>query len=297
MTLSSREEVSHGQAGHRDAQGDAGGHRARDPVRPVRVRLRDHGLAARPGLLRHRRGHRLRAAHQDRAARPRRRGEGPLREGAAAQGLLPQRPGTGLPRRVLEDLELPRRTARTAPRRRASMAMSRLITKLLGDKKQYKQRVQGRALEALPRAVPARRRTRSSGTSCTTAASPTGDTDRVRCSSTSPTSASRRGVDGTPVRDDRRQTTRSSSPRPSPRRYGGRRWIDKERDRLATRDRPPRRTGTRSSHDHGHARSASTVWRSRTGDLQRAARRGLRRGAAAASSPCSAPTAPARPPS
>ena len=31
---------------------------------------------------------------QDRAARPRRRGEGPLREGAAAQGLLPQRPGT-----------------------------------------------------------------------------------------------------------------------------------------------------------------------------------------------------------
>ena len=55
---------------------------------------------------------------QDRAARPRRRGEGPLREGAAAQGVLPQRPGTGLPRRVLEDLELPRRTARTAPRRR-----------------------------------------------------------------------------------------------------------------------------------------------------------------------------------
>ena len=70
------------------------------------------------GLLRHRRRDRLRAADQDRAARPRRRGEGSLREGAAAQGVLPQRPGQSTPRRVLEDLELPRRTARTAPRRR-----------------------------------------------------------------------------------------------------------------------------------------------------------------------------------
>ena len=81
----------HGQAGDGDAQGDAGGDRPRDPVRPARLRLRDHGLAAREGLLRHRRGDRLRPADQDRAARPRRRGEGPLREGAAAQGVLPQR--------------------------------------------------------------------------------------------------------------------------------------------------------------------------------------------------------------
>src|SRR5262245_34694652 len=75
-------------------------------------------MAARAGLLGHRRGHRVRAAGQDRAARPRRRGEGPLRERAAAQGVLPQRAGTGTSRRVLEDLELSRRTAHTAPRRR-----------------------------------------------------------------------------------------------------------------------------------------------------------------------------------
>ena len=87
--------MSDGQADDGDAQGHAGGHRPRDPVRPARVRLRDHGVAAGAGLLRHRRGHRLRAARQGRAARPRRRGEGPVREGAAAQGLFPQRPGTG----------------------------------------------------------------------------------------------------------------------------------------------------------------------------------------------------------
>ena len=61
----------------------------------VRLRLRDHGVAAGAGLLRHRRRHRLRAAHQDRAARPCRRGEGPVREGAAAQGVLAQRNGDG----------------------------------------------------------------------------------------------------------------------------------------------------------------------------------------------------------
>jgi PadR family transcriptional regulator PadR len=32
----------------------------------------------------------------------------PVREGAATKGVLPQRPGTGVPPRVLEDLELPR---------------------------------------------------------------------------------------------------------------------------------------------------------------------------------------------
>jgi Transcriptional regulator PadR-like family len=39
------------------------------------------------------------------------RGEGPLGEGTAAQGVLAQHSGTRIPRRVLEDLELPRRTA------------------------------------------------------------------------------------------------------------------------------------------------------------------------------------------
>ena len=52
---------------------------------------------------------------QDRTARPRRREEDPVREGAAAQGVFPERSGTGLSRRVLEDLELPHGTARTAP--------------------------------------------------------------------------------------------------------------------------------------------------------------------------------------
>ena len=52
---------------------------------------------------------------RSRAARPRRRGEGPVREGAAAQGLFPQRSGTGISRRVLADVELPHRTHRTAP--------------------------------------------------------------------------------------------------------------------------------------------------------------------------------------
>ena len=69
---------------------------------------------------------------QDRAARPRRRGEGPLREGAAAQGVLAQRSGTGVPRRVLEDLELPRRTTRTAPRRR-QMTMASSASKVIGE--------------------------------------------------------------------------------------------------------------------------------------------------------------------
>jgi hypothetical protein len=44
------------------------------------------------------------AADQSRATRLRRRREGSVREGAATQGLLPQRTGTRLPRRVLEDI-------------------------------------------------------------------------------------------------------------------------------------------------------------------------------------------------
>ena len=116
---------------------------------PAGVRLRDHGAAARSGLLRHRRGHRLRAADQDRTARPRRRREGPVREGAAAQGVLAQRHGRRVPPRVLGNVELPRRTHRTAPpqhrtnerRRRVIMAAKwyELITGSLEDKKAYRQ--------------------------------------------------------------------------------------------------------------------------------------------------------------
>ena len=122
------------------------------------IRLRDHRAAARPGLLRHRRGHRLRPAGQDRAARLRGRGEGPVREGAAAQGVLAQRTGRRVPRRVLEDLDLPRRTDRTAPpphrqpagRRRVIMAAKWIetLTGSLEQKKQYKQ--YKARIEALP---------------------------------------------------------------------------------------------------------------------------------------------------
>src|SRR5262245_15780122 len=140
-----------GQAGHGDAQGDAGGHRARDPLWPARVRLRDHCLAAGEGLLGHRRGDRLRAADQDRAARLRGRGEGALREGTAAQGLHPQRSGTGVPRRLLEDLELPHRTARTAPRRRQVDMAAKWIEMVTGSLEQKKQYRQYKArIEALP---------------------------------------------------------------------------------------------------------------------------------------------------
>ena len=45
------EGVFYGQAGDGDAQGNAGGHRPGDPVRPARLRLRDHGVAAGSGLL------------------------------------------------------------------------------------------------------------------------------------------------------------------------------------------------------------------------------------------------------
>ena len=89
---------------------------------------------------------------QDRAARPRRRGEGPVREGAAAQGLFPQRSGTGISRRVLEDLELPHRTTRTAPRRRQDETWPakwiELVTGSLEQKKQYRQ--YKARIEALP---------------------------------------------------------------------------------------------------------------------------------------------------
>src|ERR1700733_11699075 len=114
-------------------------------------------MAAGEGLLRNRRRDRLRAAHQDRAAWSRRGGESPLREGATAQGVLPQRSGTEISRRVLEDLELPHRTARTAPRRRkvamSDVEKSRFISKVIGDKKRW------RAYKARTRRLPENYRT------------------------------------------------------------------------------------------------------------------------------------------
>src|SRR5690606_15594490 len=74
----------------------------------------------------------------------RRRRETLLREGAAAQGVLPQCSGSGTFRRVLEDMELPRRTTGTAPPRRR---MTMVIEKVVGDLsdkrrwREYKRRV------------------------------------------------------------------------------------------------------------------------------------------------------------
>src|SRR5262249_20262205 len=60
--------------------------------------------------------------------------------GAAAQGVHPQRSGTGIPRRVLEDLELPHRSARTAPaRRQLTMSISKFTSKVIGDKKRWRE--------------------------------------------------------------------------------------------------------------------------------------------------------------
>ena len=51
---------------------------------------------------------------RDRAARVRGRGEGALREGAAAEGVFAQRQGARPTRRVLEDMDRPRGPHRTA---------------------------------------------------------------------------------------------------------------------------------------------------------------------------------------
>src|SRR5690606_33105928 len=103
------------------------------------VRLRDHGAPARDGLLRHGRGHRVRAARQGGAAGPRGRGEDAVGERAAAQGVLAQCAGTGVPGRVLEDVELPRRTACRAPRRRrVIMDIAKVTEKMIGDKRRWR---------------------------------------------------------------------------------------------------------------------------------------------------------------
>ena len=70
--------------------------------------------------------------------------------------------GTGVPRRVLEDLELPHRTAGTAPRRRQmTMMISKFVSKMIGDKGAGGSTRRG--CDNFPRTT-ARRSKRSSGT-------------------------------------------------------------------------------------------------------------------------------------
>src|SRR6478609_6203277 len=110
-------EGSDGQSDDGDAQGHARGHRAGDPGGTPRLRVRDHGPTARTGFLGPRRGHRLRLARPHRAEGLRGCGEGPVRDGTATEGVFGQRAGAGTAQGVLEDVELPGRTYRTAPRR------------------------------------------------------------------------------------------------------------------------------------------------------------------------------------
>ena len=179
---------------------------------------------------------------QDRAARPRRRGEGPVREGAAAQGVLPQRSGTGIPRRVLEDLELPHRTARTAPRRR-QMTWPRSGSSWSPDRSSRRSSTGSTrpASSALPE--PYGTAVEGAGAVPHVLRGRHGRRDRrhdVRA--TSPTSGSAPRPTARPCARSS-ATTRSSSPRRSPQAYTGERWIDKERDRLTKRDRARRGRG------------------------------------------------------
>jgi DNA-binding ferritin-like protein (Dps family) len=72
---------------------------------------------------------------------------------ATAQGVFPQRSGTGIPRRVLEDLELPRRTTGTAPQRRQMTMFIEKVVGDLGDKRRWRQ------YKARVKALPANYRT------------------------------------------------------------------------------------------------------------------------------------------
>ena len=67
--------------------------------------------------------------------RTRGRGEDPVRQGSTAQGVLAQCPRTGVPGGVLEDVALPRWTARTASRRREI----EMVTGRTDQKKRYRQ--------------------------------------------------------------------------------------------------------------------------------------------------------------
>src|SRR5664280_1806392 len=90
-------------------------------------------------------------ARQVRAETPGRRGEGPFRKGTATQGLLAQRSGSAVPRRVLEELELPHRTAREASRRRQVVMAAKWIELVTGSLEQKRQYRQCRArMDALP---------------------------------------------------------------------------------------------------------------------------------------------------
>ena len=269
----------------------------------ITARLRERGL------LRHRRGHRLRAAGQDRAARLRRRREGPVREGAAAQGLLAEHAGRRVPRRVLEDLELPRRTDRTAPpphrtpagRRRVTMA-AKWIETLTGSLEQKKQYGSTRpASKQLPEPLPDRGRRRSNATSCTPGGIVNGDVlmhDARR--PRRPVGARRRRRHADPRHRRRRpgRVRRDLRRRPTPEGQ----WIDKERERLTDaidgRRRDAERAGNGDGYDHRpgpRTRDPGAGHREVLQGPARAARRRLRRQGGAASSPCSARTAPARP--
>ena len=111
------------------------------------------------GLLRPRRGHRLRAAGPDRAARLRRRGEGPVREGAAAQGVLAQRAGAANSSRssggrwsfLAERIEQLHHDRTPAGRRRELSMAAKWIETLTGSLEQKKQYKQDKArIDALP---------------------------------------------------------------------------------------------------------------------------------------------------
>src|SRR6476661_8529246 len=139
------EEISHGQSDDGDAQGHPGGHRPCGPGDAAGVRLPDHGAAPGAGLRRTRRGNRLRPAHPHRAAWLRRCAEGPVREGAAAQGLFAQYARAPTARRVLEDMELPLGTDRKAPdpnrtrqRTRRELMVAKWIETLTGSLEQKK---------------------------------------------------------------------------------------------------------------------------------------------------------------
>ena len=129
-----------------DAQGHSRGHRARGPVGAPGVRVRDHGTAARRRFHRPRRGHRVRAPGARRAARLRRRGEGPVREGPAAQGVHAQRHtgasssrSSGAPGASSQNASNSFTTNTNKERTDMAAKWYELVTGSLADKKAYRQ--------------------------------------------------------------------------------------------------------------------------------------------------------------
>ena len=121
-------------------------------------------------------------------------------------------------------------TATHTQKERTDMAAKWIetLTGSLEQKKQYKQ--YKARIEALPEPYGTRREGHRSGTSCTTAASPTA-TPSSRCSATSPTSGSAPPPTGRRVRaivgDDPVEFAETFAQA-----YTGKHWIDKERARL-----------------------------------------------------------------